>query len=161
MPSLRHSWRRALPEPLPATPLSHFQAPVGVRQLLAQRDDPQVLVVEDDSGVAATWVLHTTGSDLFDRPDSRLARVLDRRLLALHGPVIRPDVQDSDDVRAELLQAVRTRARRLQPTGTELRLDPILGDEERSRWARAAAATGFDATEAQTWFYEVDGEGDV
>ena len=161
MPFLRHSWRSALPEPLPATPLSHFQAPVGVRQLLAQRDGPQVLVAEDDSGVAATWVLHTTGSDLFDRPDSRLARVLDRRLLALHGPVIRPDLRDSDEVRADLLQAVRKRARRLQPTGTELRLDPILDDDERARWARVAAAADFETSEAQTWYYEVNGEGDV
>jgi hypothetical protein len=155
MPSLRHSWRSALPEPLPATPHSHFQAPVGVRQLLAQRDGPQVLVTEDDSGVVATWVLHTTGSDLFDRPESRLARVLDRRLLALHGPTIRSDASGSVELRTSLLRAVRARVRRLQPTGTELRLYPILSEEERSLWARAAAAAGYEASEAQTWFYEV------
>lgn len=155
---LRCEWRPRLPDPLPGVPVSHFQSPLGERQLIAQRDRPHALVVSDAGGrCLATWLLATTGSNPYERSRSRLARELDAHLMAVHGPTLAPDLseQDREAVLRRLLKAVHTRAVRTRPVTCRLDLDPVMADEERAAWERLGAEAGFASAGRHTYFVDL------
>ena len=156
---LRCEWRQRPPEPLPGPPPSHFQAPVGARQLQAQHDRPRWLVGLRGDRVLATWLFGEPASDPYLRPAARVARELDRHLIATHGPVLDPSLEAGDvqAVRAAMLDAVRARAARLRPISCALNLNAVLDEASRAEWTALARAAGFEVGDRHTYYVDLPG----
>lgn len=140
---------------LAARPFSHYQDPVYDRLLRAYRQTPLWLVARPRGGtsILATWLLFETPANYLTPPAGKLARVLDRHLLGMHGPVLADGLSrdDRQAVITVLLETVRRRSTRTAPISLRLLLDPVMTPELRADWTRAASGCGFDVKPSWTY----------
>lgn len=139
----------------PARPLSHYQDPAYAELLRAYHQTPVWLVARDGvkQKVLATWLLFETPGNYLAPPTGKLARVLDRHLFAMHGPVLADGLDDGlrQAVIAALLQAIRRRALRTAPISLRLLLDPVMSSAEVASWVRIAQGNFFNVKPSWTY----------
>lgn len=132
---------------------THMQTPAYGTLLTKLGQDTRWITVSRGDRTLASWLVFVGPLD-FQRPPALLvSRAVDRHLHAVHGPVLDPDLDPPTRalVRDASLAALRRMAARLRPVTVTARLDPMLDDDAREGWVRAAQAGGWHADRTQTW----------